>query len=260
MRVAVVTPEGIGKVHTVATPPNPTTAIRAMTDLITRMDVQVESVYGGIPAVVTSDGSVESATNLPSWDGFPFGRALQKALGVPVSVRNDAELAGLGEAVYGAGKDMHDVAYLGLGTGVGTSHVVRRKIDPASSGGEVRMKIITLTDGSTLEKRLGGHSLFLRYGMHPEKLPHTVWGKLTHYLVEGIANEVHLWSPDVVVLGGSLVNDANGFRVADVEDALRIHFPDITVPVRRAALKDAAGLYGAKVWLESELAASAASS
>lgn len=256
MRVAELTATGIGPIAHAKTPTHPLRAVEALARLVRGLRGEVDAFYGGIPAIVEADGSVASATNLPAWKGFPFTLVLERMLGVPVHARNDAELAGLGEAIYGAAKGYRTVAYLGLGTGVGTSRIVDGVIEPHSSDGSARDAVIALSGGGTLESRIGGRSLYLRLGAHPEELPRTVWGKLTLTLAEGIENAVRLWEPDVVVLGGSLMNEKTGFRIKEIQNALAVHSPHVlTVSLRAAQLRDASGLYGAKAWAERESAA-----
>ena len=64
-------------------------------------------------------GVVLAAPNLPGWSGYPLADRLTAALGMPVLVRNDANLAALGESLYGAGRNRDPLVYLTVSTGVG---------------------------------------------------------------------------------------------------------------------------------------------
>src|SRR5918993_1006659 len=79
----------------------------------------------GFPAVV-KDGVVQTAANIDKAAiGFDLNEALQRELGLPVSVVNDADAAGLAEIRWGAGRDEDGVVLmLTLGTGIGTSLVI----------------------------------------------------------------------------------------------------------------------------------------
>ena len=64
-------------------------------------------------------GVVLSAPNLPGWIDVPLRGWLQDALGVPVRIGNDANLAALGEWRYGAGQGVDHLIYLTISTGIG---------------------------------------------------------------------------------------------------------------------------------------------
>ena len=107
--------------------------IRNLTD-----GVEYESVGIGCPGSIYSDtGTVEYSNNL-YWRRVPLGEMLKTALGKPVYVSNDANVAALGEAKFGAGKGYSDVVMVTLGTGVGMGIVVDGKMFEGyrSMGGE----------------------------------------------------------------------------------------------------------------------------
>lgn len=246
MRVAQVNENGIGSVARVRTASDPEEGLDTLMELA-RVP-EVDSAVVAIAGNVDLDGNVIDATNLPEWNGFKLASALKRRLMVPVLVYNDAELAALGEAIYGAGKDMAVVAYIGLGTGVGTACIKEGAIEPGVSGGEVRERIITLASGGTLEELLGGRSLTEHYGIPPEQLPPKVWKELTPLLAEGIHNAILQFAPDVVVLGGSLVNEEAGFHVVEVAAHVRrlMKKADTVPDIRKALLGDASALHGAR--------------
>jgi predicted NBD/HSP70 family sugar kinase len=64
-------------------------------------------------------GVVLNAPNLPGWIDVPLRSWLQDALGVPVRIGNDANLAALGEWRYGAGQGVDHLVYLTISTGIG---------------------------------------------------------------------------------------------------------------------------------------------
>jgi glucokinase len=64
-------------------------------------------------------GIVRHSPNLPGWIDVPLKESLEKALGLPVAVNNDAKSIVWGEWKHGAGKGYQDVVCLFLGTGIG---------------------------------------------------------------------------------------------------------------------------------------------
>lgn len=73
--------------------------------------------FGG--PVDAENGVVIKSHHVPGWDNFPLARWFRDVWGIPVVLHNDADTAGLGEAVRGAGKNYDPVFYITLGTGVG---------------------------------------------------------------------------------------------------------------------------------------------
>jgi glucokinase len=87
-------------------------------------------------------GVVINPPNVPCWRNFPLADELQKAFGVPARVDNDANAAGLAEAIWGAGVGYRDVFYTTIGTGIGTGIIFDQKIyhgrtGSAAEGGHV---------------------------------------------------------------------------------------------------------------------------
>lgn len=71
---------------------------------------------------------------LPAWKGRSGLEAIQKHYSVPLFVDNDANLGALAELWWGAGQGIKDFAYVKIGTGVGSGHVVRGEVYRGASG------------------------------------------------------------------------------------------------------------------------------
>jgi glucokinase len=79
-------------------------------------------------------GLVINAPNLPGWESLHLARELEKLFSLPARVENDANSAGLAEALYGAGAGYRDVFYVTVSTGIGTGIIIDRKIYHGSQG------------------------------------------------------------------------------------------------------------------------------
>jgi glucokinase len=99
---------------------------------------EVLGVGVGSPGIINWERTtVSSPPNLPGWETVHLGEALSARLGRPthVLVENDANVAALGSAHYGAGKDFRSFLMVTLGTGVGGAIIYNRHIFRGGSGG-----------------------------------------------------------------------------------------------------------------------------
>lgn len=253
MRVAALSAEGIEEVKKVPTPQDPSEGIVLLSELVKQCagGEKIEAVAGGFPGSIM-DGLVYDSPNLPKWGTYAFEAELSKALeGTTVSVCNDADLAGLGEAVFGAGKGKRIVAYIGVGTGVGGGRIVERKIDTGAYGLEPGHQIVNVEGLKDLESYVSGRAFEKRFGVHPKDAPQSGYEEMTPVLAVGLYNTILHWSPDILVLGGSMIVGVNGYHLDGIKEALQKIstrlpvMPEITM----AKCKDAAGLQGARTLL-----------
>ncbi len=250
IRVASVSESGIGKVFKEATPQNPSEALEHLAASVAEAasDVPIDAVIGAIPGIPGKRGEVLTAPNLPEWRGFPLCEKLGKLLGARVAVYHDADLGALGEAVYGAGKGFAILAYVTVGTGVGASRLVSGAFDAAAFGFEAGHQILDVQKWKALDDFVSGLAISKRFGRHPKDVPRSAYDELTSVLAAGLYNIILHWSPHVIILGGSMINEENGFRVRDVVrelNRLPKFFPAFP-EVRKSALGDEAVLHGAR--------------
>jgi glucokinase len=79
-------------------------------------------------------GVVLNPPNVPCWRNYPLAAEVERVFGIPARVDNDANAAGLAEALWGAGAGYTNVFYATLGTGIGTGIVIDRKIYHGRTG------------------------------------------------------------------------------------------------------------------------------
>jgi glucokinase len=104
----------------------------AVPELLGRAGVERGAVRG---VGVGFGGPVDDATRtvirshqIAGWDGFPLADWLTELLGWPVVLGNDADVAGLAEALFGAGKGLSPVFYITIGSGIGGGLIVNGEI------------------------------------------------------------------------------------------------------------------------------------
>lgn len=174
---------------------------------------------------------------------------IAKLFSCPTCFENDAALAGLGEAVVGAGQNYKIVAYLTISTGVGGARIVGGKIDAKVSGFEPGKQIIDYQgERQTLEDQVSGRALEQHTGQSPKLVTDpAVWEQLAKILAYGLHNTILHWSPAVVVLGGSMILGRPSIDLNAVTANLKqisTVFPELP-SLKPAALGDFGGLHGA---------------
>lgn len=212
------------------------------------------SIIGGVPGPLDKNKTtLISAPNLPLWIQKPFRATLEKNFAVPIILENDAVLAGLGEAKFGGGKGKKIISYLTISTGVGGVRIINGKVDLNEMGFEPGHQIIQ-KDGyecigckqkGHLEAHIGGASLYKRYNLRPEEITDDkIWEEIIYDLSVGLTNVSVFWSPDVIILGGSLMKKIKIEKVQkNVSELLKIY--DKIPEIRHAELGDLAGIHGA---------------
>jgi glucokinase len=83
-------------------------------------DCRFAGVGIGVPGfILLEEGRVLNSNNLDFLEGFSLRDEIERRLGAPVILENDANAAALGECWLGAGEDVEDLVLLTLGTGIG---------------------------------------------------------------------------------------------------------------------------------------------
>src|SRR6266481_2488909 len=89
----------------------------------------------GVPGIIDMQtGLLRESPNLPGWADYPVRAEIERRLGTPVILENDANAAAFGEKWLGAGRHVSDLAMLTLGTGVGGGIVMDGEIWHGMSG------------------------------------------------------------------------------------------------------------------------------
>ncbi len=191
--------------------------------------------------------------SVENWDYGKFKNDLGEMFQAEVYLDNDAAMVGLGEASYGAGRGFDIVAYITVSTGVGGARIVGGKLDERAVGFEPGKQIIDIDSGKNLEEMVSGKALERRLGMKPrEVVDPKVWDEEARLLAFGLNNIIVEWSPNAVVLGGSMITGDPSIPLDKTEQYLKeilTIFPEVP-PIKKAELGDFGGLYGALAYLK----------
>jgi glucokinase len=215
----------------------------------------IDSLGGGIGGPLAKDKTaLVEGVNFPGWGGRSFTDDLSFAVGgAPVYLENDSALVGLGEAIYGAGRDFRTVAYITVSTGLGGARITGGKIDTSSRGFEPGWQVLALSgEEKYASDFLSGTAVEKATGKKPyETTDPGFWDGKAQILAHFLNNVIVMWSPDVVVIGGSMMKEI-GIPIPATEKYLKEIckiFPDVP-PLKKAELADIGGLWGAMEFLK----------
>lgn len=221
---------------------------------------KIETVAGGVAGPLDKEKSMlVNSPNIPGWNLKPLKESLIEVFKCPIYLENDSSLVGLGEAVFGAGQGYPIVAYLTISTGVGGVRIVDGKIDRSSLGFEPGHQVITQENTPCscggvghLEALISGQSLQKKYNQDPQTITDEgIWDEVARNLAIGLNNTIVYWSPDIVVLGGSVAKSIPLDKVVRNLSQVMTIFPS-PPQVVKASLQDSGGLYGALAYLNSQ--------
>ncbi len=277
MRAAIVDPAGKVLLRATAPTPADSDVPAALIDLV--CTVGAEHGHGaashavvGLPGAVDYEaGRLLWAPHLPErWPDLLSRDELSAQLGMPAHVANDADMAAVGEAAFGAGADATDVAFLTISTGIGAGVVHGgRLVRGRRSLAEVGHTVIdwrAWLEGvpSTLEE-LGSGSGVARLAQEAglgtldaravESAAATgdaraiaIWQGAIAACATGVSNLVMSFYPSTVVIGGGLGRRPSFFEaVRELVLNRPEHHPN-DLRIVTAALGDDAGLAGAAGW------------
>ncbi len=258
----------LDKVVTSKTKPAFGQGVSAIVETVTELGVKraaIQGIAGGVRGLLNEERTgIHNDAILGGWANKSIVGELKKVFGdVPVWLENDTALAGLGEAVYGAGKGLDIVVYHTISTGVGGVKIEQGVIDMATSGFEPGHQVLDIDRTilgdditPTLENLVSGTAVEMRMGSKPYEIPQedALWDELAEYLAQGLRNTILYWSPEVIILGGSMVvgdpkiplEAIRKYTVAALDGFVDCPF------ITTAALKDESGLYGALAYLKNK--------
>ena len=245
---------------------------------------QIAAVSVVVPGTVkVEEGAVVKAPNLPCLDGFHLAAALTQELGLPAILENDANAAAVGEMWRGAAAGCKTIICVTLGTGVGGGIILDGKlwrgvdgaaaeighmcVDPfggvactcgsrgclevfASATAIVRMtrEASPRYPDSILQRaqELTAKTIFAA-GQEGDELALEIFRRMGVYLGIGLANLINILNPEMIVIGGGVVNGWDLFAKHMYQQVEERAFPLLAarVKIERAKCGDDAGLLGA---------------
>lgn len=193
--------------------------------------------FGG--PIEAQHGRVRFSPRLPGWEGFNLSREFEQVFDTVTLVENDANLIALGEAFFGVGRDVSQLFYLHLSSGVGGGLVVQERLYQGSSGlaGEIgHAAVLPSSPGqpiTTLEELVSVQGLLRRVqaaGLDTDDLE-DVFGddpiaqqvarETADLLGLRLAQVSALVDPQMIVLGGVVIRISGAAFVQQIEAQLQ---------------------------------------
>jgi glucokinase len=160
----------------------------------------------GVPGRLNHDRTETIRLGNLGWKKHPLKADAEKLLGCPVFIENDANLAGLSEAMLH--KDFATVLYITISTGIGTGIVHNQQLDPAlldSEGGQILLP--HNGEWTRWEKFASGKAIFEHFGKRAMDIPVSdtdTWRQIVGNLTVGIIEHIAIIQPDLIIIGGGV--------------------------------------------------------
>lgn len=203
---------------------------------------KITRIAGGVAGPLDKEKTMLiKSPHIGGWVGKPLKQRLTEIFGAEVILENDTALVALGEASFGAGVGKNIVAYLGLGTGLGGARIVNGRIDQNALGFEPGHQII-VPNGNPCQCGGKGHLETYVAGYYLDRNTAN-WDEVAKYLSIGLTNTIVHWSPDMVILGGGVMQSIS---LEQVKIYLKENLTIFPTPpeIVKATLEDLAGLSG----------------
>jgi len=228
-------------------------------------------------------GVVLTAPNIPGWDNLPLKQQLEEKFHTSVSPGNDANLAALGEWMFGAGKGHHHIIYMTISTGIGGGIIIDDRlllgqhglateighiiIDPngpiCGCGGYGHLEAMAsgpaIARWVDLELGKGRHSILetrqpvtardiAMAAAQGDDLALAAMNRAGNFIGIAIVNFLHIFNPSMIILGGG-VSQSGELLFKPIRSFLQNHVMTAgyldNLSVVPAVLGDESGLMGA---------------
>lgn len=240
---------------------------------------------GAAGQVDRENGVLIAAPNLDCFD-VNLKEIIEKEFDIPVLIGNDVEIATIGELYFGAGRGHQDFVCVFVGTGIGSGIVTKGKLRPGSSGtaGEIGHVIVDVggrpcacggngcleayASRLAVEKRIAGAlkkgrtsaiqefweegksiktSMIKKALELNDELVTQTLDEAAEYLACGLASVINFVNPELIILGGGLVDAIDYFynKAIKIAKAKALPTPSKKILFKKAELGDFSGVIGA---------------
>jgi len=217
--------------------------LTANVDKLTTKDFKAVGV--GIPGKVDRKNGIGVAFGNLSWQDVPIEHDIIKFTHTPTVIENDANLAGLSEAMLL--KHYRKVLYLTISTGIGSGYIVDQEIDPELADSEAgHIHLWHKGTDQQWESFASGHAIFIQFGKKAQDITDaTTWQTIARNLAVGFLDLIAVFEPNVIVVGGSVGTYYDRFGGYLTARLKRYDIPLLTIPpIQPAQRPERAVVYG----------------
>ena len=196
----------------------------------------VKGIGIGVPSVVDiATGTVFDVTNIPSWKRVELKPFLEKRFGLPVQVNNDVNCFILGEHRFGSARGFSSAVGLAMGTGLGGGIIINNELYAGRNCGAGEFGLVHYLD-SNIEAYCSGGFFPKRFNMSAldafnqakagDPAAMAMWKEFGFHMGFAIKTVLYTYDPEVIILGGSLVNAYSFFEGSMRESLQDFAFPE----------------------------------
>ena len=189
-------------------------------------------------------GIVRLSHRIPGWEQFPLKEHVEETFGAVTLVDNDANLIALAEATFGIGRDVQDLFYLHLSSGVGGGLVLDRRLyhGATTMAGEIGHTVVGPVDPihpkeppRTLEQHVSVQGVVRRageLGLRTDRLSEIfaapgvgqqIIGEIADLLAVRISQTIGLIDPQMIILGGVVARSGGDALIAAIEERVHVY-------------------------------------
>jgi predicted NBD/HSP70 family sugar kinase len=237
---------------------NPTELLAQLTGLAERLAgeagigrADITLAVFGTPGIHDKEtGELHLAPNLPGWDEPGAVDRFAAVSPSPYLVENDVDLAAVGEATYGLGREVAHFAYVSIGTGIGMGIMIDGKLYRGSRGGAGEISYLPIGEGDPLlddpatmrrgmfesvasadgivaaAQRLGWTAAtnakeVFEAARAGDAIARRAVDVEVNHVAHGLAAVTAVLDPQLVVLGGGVGVQGGDLLIAPIQDRLR---------------------------------------
>ncbi len=267
---------------------------KVVDELIEDEEIELVGIGAGSPGIVKKESIIEFSPNIP-FRNFNLGEKMRTRYNVPFVLGNDVNVAMFGEWKVAEHKQAKNVLGLFIGTGVGGAIIIDGELYTGQGGaaefghmvvnpegancgcgsqgcleayasktgirnalkGQIKKGRVSLiepflkSDGAVLKSSSIKSAYEQKDALVTEVLKRSVY-----YLGIAVGNLVNMFHPDLIILGGGVMESMGGDMIGDiVEEAMRHSMPGMLddVAFELSHLSDDAGIYGAYALIKDKL-------
>ena len=221
--------------------------------LSSKEGIELKGIGIATPGIIDETNRIVlgGAENIQGWENIPLARIIEEKTQLRTVVANDANAMGLGETMFGAGRNFKHIVFITVGTGIGGAVIIDGKLFngyanrgtelghvpfiangvPCACGSVGCLEAYASTSAlvrfftnecieqgiKVQESNMNGEFIAARY-REGDPLAVKWLNKHCDYLGHGVAGFINTFSPQLIVIGGGLP-EAGNFYIEKVREA-----------------------------------------